>query len=327
MKEKVSIIVPTYNAEKYIGKCLEAILNQTYKNIEIIVVNDSSTDNSRKVVEAYQEQFDNISLFNIDKNKGVSNARNIGINMAKGEYIMFCDSDDWYEENAVEILLNEAKNSSADFVMANHYLTKDNNNKIKVNNSRYFKEKNITKEEIIAYMTLSSSVKLMKKSLFIDNNITYPIDIKRCEEFTVIPVVAYLAKNPIVIDDILYNYYQRSNSASNSKTIDTEFFRVTFERFIEKIDKEKYKNEVEFRAINHLLYGELLVMLKAGASNKEMRNKINLFNKEYKGFLRNKYLKNYNRGKLIFIILLRYKILFLAKLYAKLHEKLTTKTK
>lgn len=326
MEDKVSIIVPIYNVEKYIGRCIESLVNQTYKNIEIIAINDCSTDNSLKLVESYQERYTNISIINLGKNKGVSNARNLGIESANGEYIMFCDSDDWYEERAVEILIETAKENNADFVMANHYITKENK-KIIVNISRYFKNKNITKKEIVAYMNLSSSVKLIKRQLFIDNNISYPTDINRCEEFTVIPVIAYLAKNPIVINDVLYNYYQRENSASNSKIKATTFFYITFERFIEKIDQNKYQEEIEFRAINHLLYGELLVMLKAGATRKEMLEKINKFNKKYPNFLKNKYLKKYNKAKLIFIILLHYKMLFLAKLYAKLHEILTTKMK
>lgn len=326
MEEKVSIIVPTYNAESYIGRCLEAIINQTYRNIEVIVINDCSTDNSIEIIKSYQEQLHDFHVVNLEENKGVSNARNIGINLASGKYIMFCDSDDWYEENAVEILINEAKNNEADFVMANQCIVKENT-KIKVNNRKYFKDKNITRAEIVAYMTFSSSAKLIKRNLFLDNNILYPIDIKRCEEFTVIPVIAYLANNPIVIDDVIYNYYQRSNSASNSRAIDTEFFHITFERFIEKIDKETYRQEIEFRAINHLLYGELLVMLKSGASRREMIDKINCFKKEHKNFLKNVYLKRYNKAKLVFIVLLKYKMLFLANIYAKLHEKLTTKTK
>lgn len=325
MNDKVSIIVPVYNVENYIGKCLEALINQTYTNIEIIVINDCSTDNSLKVIKTYEKKANNIYVINLEKNMGVSNARNLGIKSATGEFIMFCDSDDWYETNAVETLLREAKNNQADFVVANHYITKENSKKV-VNISGYFKEKNISKQEVVAYMNLSSSVKLIKRELFVYNNILYPIDIKRCEEFTVIPVIAYFAQNPIAIKDVLYNYYQRNNSASNSKTIDTSFFKITFERFIEKIDNEKYKKEIEFRAINHLLYGELLVMLKGEANKKEMIEKIELFRKKYPDYLKNKYLKKYNKAKFIFILLLRYHMIFLAKQYAKLHEKLTAKT-
>lgn len=326
MDSKVSIIIPVYNVEDYVGRCLESIINQTYTNIEIIVINDCSTDNSLKVIKMYEEKFDKISIINLEKNTGVSNARNLGIKKATGKYIMFCDSDDWYEKDAVEILLQEAEKNNADFVIGNHYITKKNSKKV-VNISKCFKEKNISKQEIVAYMNLSSSVKLMKRDLFIDNNILYSIDIKRCEEFTVIPVIAYLAKNPIAIDNVIYNYYQRSNSASNTKVTDTSFFQITFERFIEKIDKEKYKEEIEFRAINHLLYGELLVMLKSGMDKKEMINKIDSFLKEYPNFRKNKYLKKYNKAKLIFIFLLRYHMIYLARQYAKLHEFLTAKAR
>lgn len=104
MEDLISIVVPLYNCETYIEECLNSLINQTYKNIEIIVINDGSTDNSKKICEYYVDKYrDIIKLFNI-KNCGVSNARNVGINKASGKYVMFVDADDYLEKNAIEVL-------------------------------------------------------------------------------------------------------------------------------------------------------------------------------------------------------------------------------
>lgn len=102
-KDKVSIIVPCYNAEKYLKKCLDSIINQTYSNIEIILVNDGSKDNTLKILSDYEKKDNRIIV--IDKeNTGVSDSRNIGVEKATGKYIMFSDSDDYFELDAVESL-------------------------------------------------------------------------------------------------------------------------------------------------------------------------------------------------------------------------------
>lgn len=97
----VSIIVPVYNNEKYIERCLNSILNQTYTNIQIIVINDGSTDNSYKICKKYAEQDNRIFLIS-QKNSGVSSARNTGLKEAKGEVLSFIDSDDWVHERFIE---------------------------------------------------------------------------------------------------------------------------------------------------------------------------------------------------------------------------------
>lgn len=104
---KVSIIVPAYNREKYIGQCLDSLLNQTYKDLEIIVVDDASTDDTPQIVEEYRERHpDKIKIKKLERNSGPSVARNEGIKIAEGEYICFCDSDDWFPQERVEKLVH-----------------------------------------------------------------------------------------------------------------------------------------------------------------------------------------------------------------------------
>ncbi len=136
---KVSIIIPVYNVEKYLEKCLISLINQTLKEIEIICVNDGSTDNSRAILEQFQLKDKRIKILN-QENLGVSQARNNGINIAQGEYIGFVDSDDYVDNDYFEKLYNSAKKFNAEVAAGD--LRKEKNNKI------YKKRFNYKKEEL-----------------------------------------------------------------------------------------------------------------------------------------------------------------------------------
>ena len=117
---KISIIIPVYNAEKFLNKCLDSVVNQTYKNIEIICVNDGSKDDSLKILREYQKKDSRIIIID-KKNEGVSEARNVGIRKSTGEYITFIDSDDWIELNTIEILYNALLKEDVDVVRGNYF--------------------------------------------------------------------------------------------------------------------------------------------------------------------------------------------------------------
>lgn len=140
----ISIIIPVYNAEEYLPKCLNSIINQTYKNIEIICINDGSTDNSENIIKKYMEMDDRV-IHLYCKNNGVSNARNVGLDIAKGRYIMFVDSDDWIEIETCDIVLKIAQEKNVDVVMWD-YIREFNNTSIQKNifiNEVFFDEKKV----------------------------------------------------------------------------------------------------------------------------------------------------------------------------------------
>lgn len=118
----ISIIVPAYNAEKYIEKCLDSLLNQTKKEIEIILINDGSTDNTDNIIKKYD---DSRIVYIKNQNQGIGKTRNVGIERAKGKYIMFVDSDDYLEYNACELLYNEAEKKALDLVVCDFFCVKD----------------------------------------------------------------------------------------------------------------------------------------------------------------------------------------------------------
>ena len=120
MDEKISVIVPVYNVEQYLERCVDSIINQTYKNLEIILVNDGSTDNSGQLCDKLAKKDNRIRVIH-KENGGLSDARNVGIDEAKSDLIGFIDSDDYIDEDMYELLINNMKNANADLSMCGHY--------------------------------------------------------------------------------------------------------------------------------------------------------------------------------------------------------------
>ena len=120
MTEKITVIVPVYNVEHYLDKCLDSVIKQTYKNIEIIVVNDGSTDNSGEICQEYAQK-DNRIVYIEKENGGLSDARNAGLDQMTGSYVTFVDSDDWIEQDYVETLYQKITEYQADIAIGNYY--------------------------------------------------------------------------------------------------------------------------------------------------------------------------------------------------------------
>ena len=158
MKIKVSVIVPVYNVEKFIDKCLNSLVKQSLKEIEIIVVNDGSPDNSQKIIDKYVKKYPEKVQSFIKENGGQGSARNIGIVKAKGEYISFVDSDDWLDLDALEKMYSLAKKDNSDIVicdMVDHY-------------ANYTIYHNLTKYNSVFEVTPSACNKIFKKELIKD---------------------------------------------------------------------------------------------------------------------------------------------------------------
>ena len=316
---KLSIIVPVYNVELYIRKCLDSLLEQEYKVNEIIVVDDCSTDDSPKIVKEYMKRNNNIILLENEKNMGVSYSRNRGIENTKSEYIMFCDSDDWYEKQATKKMMEEIEDG-ADFVFAGYYITYKDGRKIEVKYNT-FNNIEITKEICISYLPITSSSKLIKKSILVEHNIKYPVGIKNCEELPVIPVTGFYAQKIVYIDECLYNYFQRENSASNHKLEDLSFYDITYEKFKNYLPQE-YKESINIRMVEHLLYSKTYSLIKEKHLKKEIIENINKCKKDLDGQDIKSILVRFPIRKRIFIKCALTKLIFPLKLYVALQQKM-----
>ena len=215
MNKLVSIIVPIYNAEKYIEKCIKSLINQTYKNIEIILVNDGSTDNSGNICEKYKKQDSRIVLIN-KKNAGVSSARNDALKIAKGEYISFVDADDKPEKNMIEEMLTSAVDNNSDIVISeyNYYYEKNNKTvsyKLKDYPNKTFLE--LISDESTAYGGFPWN-KLVRKECIKE---LYREDIHYYENLIFFLENSKYINNYSVVNKPLYNYCIQESSAVHSK--------------------------------------------------------------------------------------------------------------
>ena len=216
----ISVIVPVYNVEEYLEECLNSILLQTYTNLEILIVNDGSTDNSLEILQEFSQRDSRITIFT-KENGGLSSARNLAIDEAKGEYFTFIDSDDYIEENYIEYLMKSLIDNEADISIVNSYHMINGKRKDIINNDgsvsifsrREVLEKMYSKENDFIGILQSAQGKLYKKKLF--NNIRYPLGKKYEDAFTTYKL--YLNSKKIVYTNIaLYAYRIREGSILRS---------------------------------------------------------------------------------------------------------------
>ena len=218
----ISIIVPIYNTGKYLEKCLESIINQSFTNFEVICIDDGSTDNSYDILTRYKEKYNNFKII-YQENQGVAIARNNGLKNANGDYIIFIDSDDFIINDYLEKLYNESVMTNADVVICNFYrYYEDTSISIPV---MYKKNKGIyTSNEILKALIPDNLIhsylwnKLWKRELF--NNLSFP-DIKY-EDIAIMCHLFYKAKKISIINDSLYYYRIRKTSIVRSYSITTQ---------------------------------------------------------------------------------------------------------
>lgn len=218
--ELVTIIVPVYKVERYVAKCAESLLSQTYPEIEYIFVNDSTPDDSMNVlnavIERYPNRKSNIIIINNEINRGLAYCRNIGLKHAHGDYVMHVDSDDYITENAVETLMFFAKQNKADIVITDFLLVKPRG--IEVDRHAYPMEKNEYLESLLKRdLPVCVCGKLFKRSLYVDNNIAVPEGIDFGEDMVTLPRLVYYAEKITVAPP--FYYYNQLNVNSYTKCI------------------------------------------------------------------------------------------------------------
>lgn len=216
MSALVSIIIPVYNLEDYIGNCLEKLLCQTYKNLEILCIDDGSTDSSAQKIKIFEEKDPRV-IYIHQENAGVSAARNKGLETATGEYIMFVDGDDYLHYQAVEVLLKCIVKSSSDMVSAHQKSTFTlNETMLKISDYSCF---SASHEELFKTVNgnvigKSSCAKLFKREFALKAR--FPIGISNGEDANYIVHLLEQGMNTSIVDLTLYYYYSRENSCVTS---------------------------------------------------------------------------------------------------------------
>ena len=304
--ELITIIVPVYNVEKYLEKCIKSIICQTYKNFELILVNDGSSDMSGKICNKYAELDKRIKVFHTT-NKGVSHARNIGLDNANGQYIGFVDSDDFIEPNMYEVLLKKIKEEDSKIVVCgyNVVLKKSIINRTKNIDKKLNCEEAI--EEIFYGNTIQGFLcnKLFDRTLFLYKRLDENMDI--CEDLYIVCNLIYEVNDISYTSECLYNYVMREDSATND--IKSMVSNENKLKELEVLNKLKEDLNNEFNDIIDDYKGILLIYIyvyfyKEINKNKFLKNNL----KKEITLNKNNYMKSkyFSKKEKVIYLIMRY---------------------
>ena len=268
MREKISVIVPVYNVETYLPKCVDSIMTQTYQNLEIILINDGSTDTSPEICEHYKGLDERIAVIHQD-NRGLSGARNTGIAYASGEFLLFVDSDDYIMPDMIETLYVRLKQDNTEMAVCSFEYVDEDGNNVCGHLSRQCEMKNeiLNKNEMfhkISHKTsgywyyVTSWGKLYRRCIF--EQYRFPEGRLHEDEFAIHHIIDNVT-NVSVIEERLYMYLQRTGSIMNNnyslKRLDA------MDAFIDRADfykqkQESYLSRDALKAAYEVLAGMLL---------------------------------------------------------------------
>ena len=265
MEKKITVVVPVYNVEDYVEGCVDSVLNQTYKDFELILVDDGATDSSGEICDRLAQTDDRIRVIH-QQNKGLGGARNTGIKAADTEYLFFLDSDDSIEPDTLKKLMEAALEKQADIVIFGYVSVNEQGEILNEFSNELPKNMVMSPEEHPELLLAVPNAwnKLYKRKLFTENNIRYPERLWY-EDLHTTPKLMLHAKRVAVIDDKLYLYLIRSGSIMNNPNVkrNAEITDAisSIDSYFEKHGmKEKYGGELEFLAMNNIYMAAVRVL-------------------------------------------------------------------
>lgn len=260
--KKVSVIVPVYNTDKYLRDCIDSLVWQTMDEIEIILINDGSTDNSLSILKEYEEHFPDKILVIDKENGGQASARNIGIKRASGEYIGFVDSDDYVEEEMFEHLYNVAVDSNADFVECDYkYLKVDAEGKSKVI-SKYGRIRPYSdKKDMFIDPLVSPWNKLYRANILKENGLAFPEGYIYEDTSFFIKAIPYIENTAYVNQEYVYHFMRENSTMTSNREIRIGNIFPVLQDIIDEYKErgfyELYRQELEYFIIKILLCSSL----------------------------------------------------------------------
>ena len=310
---KISVIVPVYGVEKYIKKCINSLVNQTFKDFEIIVINDGTKDNSIKIIK---ENFNDKRIRIYDKeNGGLSSARNYAYQYANGEYIMYVDSDDYVDKDILKKMYNKAKKEDSDIVVCLSY--QDENGKI----TPLEYPINLELDNVRRYMLNRPSAwcKLIKKDLLNHEELKF-IEGHVYEDIATMPALSLYTNKISFQDEYLYYYLVREGSITHhkeyKKNMEDIFYAMNnlYSLFKKNDSNNEYKDEIEYIHINHLLHSLCLYFLPYEEGIDNIKKISNIMKEKFPKWQKNKYYKKRDIKYRIICEVFYHKKISLAKL-------------
>lgn len=285
MNELISIIIPVYNNEEWFERCIISVINQTYKNLEIIIINDCSTDDVEDIIFKYKKLDSRIIYMKNDKNKGVGYSRNRGLEISKGNYIYFLDSDDYIEKDAIETLYNNIKPNDTYCCMTAGFkevagVRKEAHRKI---------------EDLELLKSPSVCVRLFNKKMIDKSGILFS-DIKVGEDLEFVFKLLIYNNSVSYVDKALFTYVIHNDSSIRSYTdeqLDTLKAMDSIVKYaIENNKYEEFKEKIEYVAVDHILVGTIsrIINMK-GYKNDSIKKCVNYIDNNYPDWKNNRFVK------------------------------------
>ncbi|MBT2642201.1 glycosyltransferase [Bacillus sp. ISL-41] len=264
MLPKISVIIPVYNVEKYLHRCVESVLNQTFQDFEIILINDGSTDHSGQICDELAQKDSRITVIH-KNNARVSAARNDGLKLAKGEYVSFIDSDDWIEPEMYQVMIQKAEKLNLDFIMCDYKKKSENYEEERTQPIRggYYSGDQIKKELFQCLImfdhiefppTISNCVCLIDSNFLRQNNISYDEDIHYCEDSLFGSKMIYHAKRFFYLKGFhFYNYFYNPTSTTNTYNDKkwNSYLKINerLEKYFEKTDEYDFTRQIKINML------------------------------------------------------------------------------
>lgn len=284
---KVSIIIPCYNAEKYIDKCLKSILKDKLEEKEIIIVNDGSIDNSLNILKKYSKKYNFIKIID-QKNSGQAIARNVALSKAKGEYIAFVDIDDYVEKNIFYKMYNFAKKNHYDYVYCDFYHHYENNDVIISN----YHSDDINKNKVL--VNFAPWGKLISRELIKKTNFKF-LEGKIFEDIAIIPFLGANSENPGYINQPLYYYNLTNQSTMRQKKYNPKYEDILYvsdyiyDLFRKNNLIEEFNDELKYIYLDSILKSGIINFSKYKESLKLIPILKKNVKSKFKNLLKNKY--------------------------------------
>lgn len=238
-----SVIIPCYNVANYLRRCLDSVVNQTFSKIEIIVIDDKSTDNTLSIIQEYRQKDARIRVIVHEKNRGVACARNSGVEIASGKYVSFVDPDDYLDQNFYEMVYLKSLQVEADIIKGAAYGVKDISKYIVVN--KYF-----------FYAQWWSAV--YKLDLICQNSIKFPEDVFCGQDFVFQRHACICANNIVLVENSYYHYCKRKNSLDSKRFTKKKIeSQLLARKYIVQLSNNKITNEADYFLVISRVFGEL----------------------------------------------------------------------
>lgn len=246
---KISVIVPVYNSEKYLHRCIDSILSQTFTDFEVLLIDDGSTDSSGEICDEYAAKDSRVRVFH-KENGGVSSARNMGLDNAYGEYSIHVDSDDWIEPNMLQDLYQKAYDTQADMVICDFYEEYNDSKTIRhVNQRPSSNDSQTVLYELFQHLHGSCCNKLIKRSCYNKYNIKFPNDLNMGEDLY---VMVNLLKHPIKVAYLQKAYYHYVKNVNENSIVQSTNLSVLKKRLeiFDHLTKDNVCHEICMRRMS-----------------------------------------------------------------------------